>query len=156
MFIKQTILALLFGAAFATAKDAPSAALVTEVQFSPASAELRADGKAKLRDIIAAATKKGEVAEVKVISWADKHYPQPPKDKLGNDARKLADERALEISGYFQDNTQGLDIDTYNMAERPNAVEELLKTSDARVKTALESSGNMAKAGRSIVLVLIK
>jgi hypothetical protein len=156
MFIKHSLLAILASAALVTAKEAPSEVLVTEIPFDRASAELRSDGKAHLRDILSAAKSKGEVTEVKVISWADAAYPTPNKEQLDKNARKLADDRNQEVTGYLVDNTVGLNIKDYNMAERPNAMEDLLKTSDVRVKKALEKSGSLAKVSRSLVVVILK
>lgn len=139
-----------------------NASFVTEIVFNKQSSELSSDGKSQLEDILKAAKGRGKIDEIKVLAWADGEYPV--KGAKGNDARKLADERAQEIKGYIEDNTRNIDLDLHNMAERPYVVQEMLKTSDARVKKSLEQaglaqpqkSGMPPKSGRALVMVIVQ
>ncbi|HMN69297.1 MAG TPA: hypothetical protein PKC28_12210 [Bdellovibrionales bacterium] len=149
--------------AYKEAAKLNDASFVTEVVFAKSSSELSADGKSALRDVLKEAQHKGSIEEVKILSWADQEYPRG-RTALGNDARKLADERALEIKGYIEDNSKGLDFDTYNMAERPTTLRNLLKSQNSQVKRSLEVAGlahpdqtNMPpKAGRALVMFILK
>lgn len=139
-----------------------NASFVTEIVFNKQSSELSSDGKSQLEDILKAAKGRGKIEEVKVLAWADGEYPT--KGAKGNDARKLADERALEIKGYIEDHSRGVDLDLHNMAERPYAVQEMLRTKDARVKRSLEQAGLTQpqktgmppKSGRALVMVIVQ
>jgi hypothetical protein len=138
------------------------ASFVTEIVFNEGSSELSADGKSQLRDILSAAQKRGQIEQVKVLSWADREYPS--KGRLGKDATKLADDRSQEIEGFIVDNVRKVDVDDHNMAEHPAELSKILRTKDVRVKRSLEQaglsvpakSGMPAKAGRSLVMVIVK
>src|SRR4051812_28370812 len=86
---------------FEKAKSANDAEFMTEVIFTPGSANLSNDARSQLRDLLYSAQGKGHIGEVKVMSWADKEYPTPSKNKLDKDSRRLADDRNLEIRNYI-------------------------------------------------------
>lgn len=146
------------------AAEANQASFITEVVFNKGSSNLTADGRSQLKDIYESAKAQGKVEEVKILAWADADYPNGKKKQLGDDARRLADDRALEIKGYFEDNARGVDTDVHNMAEKPNDIEKLLKTKDERVKRSLaragftepQKAGIPSKASRALVLVIVK
>jgi hypothetical protein len=138
--------------------------LITELVFNSGKSDLSQDARSQLGDILYSAQSKGKIAEVKIISWADKEYPAD-KSKLDKNARKLADDRIHEIRNYIEDKAQGVEVNAYNMAEQPDAIEKLLNSSsNAKVKKSLESVGliqpektNMPKkASRALVMVSVQ
>jgi len=148
--------------AYEKAAQLNDASFVTEILFNKGSSELSADGKSQLGDVLKAAQARGKIEEVKVLSWADAEYPS--RGKLGKDATKLADDRSQEIEGYIVDQIKGVDVDGHNMAEAPGVLNKIFRTPDARVKRSLEQaglslpakSGMPEKAGRSLVMVIVK
>lgn len=130
-----------------TAATELDAASVSKIHFSKASAVLDAADKKHIRDQILAAKAQGEIDEIKVVVWADQKYPIESKKKLSDAQLKLAESRGDAIRNYVEEQLDIADVDIYNMAERPNAFERLFRTSDARVKTALERSGVNADTG---------
>ncbi|MGZ3722310.1 MAG: hypothetical protein ACXVA9_05240 [Bdellovibrionales bacterium] len=128
--------------AYNEAKKQTGAELLTELVFEKGSSDLSGDARSQLRDIIHEAQKKGKIADVLVISWADKEYPFADRKMLGRDERKLADDRLLEIKNYIADNSDPASVQTFNMAEQPDALEKLIKTSpNLKIKQSLESAG---------------
>ena len=137
-----------------------------EVKFNQGSATLTAETKAQLDGLIAAASKRGELDEIKVLAWSDREYPANEKVKLPSSQRTLADKRAEAVEDYI-DNLKledSVDVDKYNMAHRPGFVARVFNTGDARFKRTLVAAGLPAtaddpkvssKASRAIVMALI-
>ena len=74
------------------------------------------------------------MADVKVIAWSDSEYPAKKQKQLSKKDRELAERRASMLEDFLKQNLKSADVDTYNMAERPNTLENLFDTSDARLK----------------------
>lgn len=137
-----------------------------EVKFNAGSATLTAETKAQLDGLIAAASKRGELDEIKVLAWSDREYPANENVKLPSAQRSLADKRAEAVEEYI-DNLKlqdDVDVDKYNMAHRPGFVARVFNTSDARFKRTLVAAGLPTtaddpkipnKASRAIVMALI-
>jgi len=96
---------------------------------------------------------------VKVLSWGDVAYPakgQKASDSEINVARK----RNNSLESYIEARYSSLKVETHNMAERPTALQELLNSSDARVKSSLEQAGiagaGVARPSRAIVMVIVR
>lgn len=117
------------------------ASFVTEVQFSKGMAELTDASKKNLDELLTKARKAGEIDEVVVLAWADQAYPQKGEKTLSSDQVRVADHRRHAIKDYLKTVDRGLDVDTHNMAKRPNALQKLFETSDAKVKRAMEAAG---------------
>lgn len=122
------------------AADRLGASNLTEVKFDERSATLSDSQKKDLQQLVADARTKGEIKEIKVMVWPDKEYPTAHQKAAKADI-DLADARAKEIKKYMKDTLAVNDVDVYNMAERPNKLEEWFKTSDAKVKDTAEASG---------------
>jgi hypothetical protein len=136
------------------------ASYVSEVKFSKNESALGTQDQEVLRQLVTDARAAGKIDEIKVAVWADHAYPAKQK-RLDSKERELASKRAKAIEEYL-DSLDAGDVDVYNMAERPNAMEKLLNTSDARVKRALESAGLTGdkggvttKASRAVVMVVL-
>jgi hypothetical protein len=147
------------------AADLNNASLYTVLPFTAGSSDLSTDARNQLRHLVDRAREQGQVAEVKIVSWADKEYPKGRRRSLDRASRRIADERAMEVRNYFTDNVHEAKVTRYNMAERPDAVEKLLNTSpNVQVKKSLaavgltkpEKSGQPPMASNVLVLVVVK
>ncbi len=148
--MKRIFLSMVLGYAFtagaainsATESAARSlgANMVSEISFEEGKASLTADAKRELREFVSSARGSGKVDEVKVPVWADREYPITDSKASDGDV-KLADDRAKEVKNYLKDQLKVSSVTTYNMAERPNSMQDLFKTEQAKTKNTLESKG---------------
>lgn len=122
------------------AADRMGAAQVKEISFDKNSDKLTDMQKTELRNAVNEAAQKGKIDEVKVLAWSDKEYPAE-KGKQSKDDVNLAKNRLKNLKAFLKDELKVKDIDAHNMTERPNALEKLLNTSDAKVKNAAEAAG---------------
>jgi len=122
------------------AADRLGANNLTEVKFDEKSSTLTEGQKKELQNLVADAKSKGEIKEIKVMVWPDKEYPSAGVKAAKSDI-ELADARAKEIKKFMKDTLAVNDVDVYNMAERPNKLQEWLKTSEAKVKGTAEATG---------------
>jgi hypothetical protein len=127
--------------------------LYTEVSFPKGSDALSAKDRAKIDGLVNGAQKIGKVSEVRVISWADAAYPAAKNQKLSDAQRTLADHRNKAIENELSN--RDVDVKTYNMAEKPGALAELLSTSDAKVKKSLAQAGITGKHGNKISKAMV-
>ena len=116
------------------------ASQVVQVEFDEGKYNLQPGEADEIKNAINEAKKNGQIAEVKVLSWADQEYPakgtKAPKSSV-----KLANNRADTIKTVMKNELGVKDVDTYNMAQRPNTIQELIKTNSAKVKAEMETSG---------------
>jgi hypothetical protein len=138
---------------------------VTEIQFKKGKKALNAHDRKQIDKVIRDAKTHGEISDIKVVTWADEEYPSVNTKKLSSRQVKLADRRNGEIKSYIQSLDKKAGIQTYNMAERPGALSQLLSTPNSRIKRALEVAGipntdssvkTPAKASKSIVMIILK
>jgi hypothetical protein len=141
---------------------------VSELTHKQGQSILSKDELQGVKDIVQDAAAVGKVEEVKIISWADREYPGADQKASSADV-KLAEERANHIKKYVKDTLRVKSVTTNNMAKRPNAVQEIFETSQAKVKAKLESTGAApstqsetgflgfkGKASESLILVYVK
>jgi hypothetical protein len=138
---------------------------VTELSFATGSDALTSNDEAKINQALSTAEASGAIKEVKVLSWSDQGYPTANATAPSDGQKSLARERNSEVANYLKSHDSKLSIKTYNMAERPNMVQELFKTEDERMKKSLELSGvSMAdaddpvtsKVSKALVMVVMK
>lgn len=141
------------------------AAYVAEISFKKGSAVLTPQSKAQLTNLVQNAKSAGKIDDVKVVTWADMEYPSVNTSKLSQAQRKLAEDRNKEIKKYLETAEKGIDVDAYNMAERPGALSRLMGTENARIKKSLEVAGIPntdtavkipPKASRAMVMVILE
>jgi hypothetical protein len=120
---------------------------LTEVRFDHNSFSLTDSQKADLNKLVKSAREKGEIDKVKVLAWSDKEYVANKAQQSKRDI-VLAGNRLSEVKKYINDQLQVADVESYNMAERPTALEELFKTSDAKVKDHAEKVGAAPRSKR--------
>lgn len=165
-FLSMLLLASICGA-WTNSQEAANrmgASEVKEFTFDKSSKALSEEHRQEIRNAINEAAQKGRIDEVKVLVWSDKEYP-PEQGQQSKADRKLANERMNEIKKFLKNDLKISSVKTYNMTERPNALEKFFHTSDAKVKSVAEATGaaptqnetgafNLkAQASKGIVLV---
>ncbi len=154
MKILLTIASLLLAVqanAWTTTKDAADrlgADEVKEVTFEKSVTGLSETQKAEIRTAISEASKRGKIDEVKVLAWSDKEYPTETGKPAKSDVN-LANDRLRDLKAFLKKELKVSDVDTYNMSERPNALEKFFHTSDSKVKNAVEAEGGAPTAGNT-------
>ncbi len=142
-----------------------NADFVIELVFRKKDVELSKENQVRFRDFLSRAFKKGEVSEIKVISWADVEYPSSSQKKLPGDQQKISNDRNKSIKSFILGMKQETKVETFSMAERANSLKEFIGTSEARVKNSLELAGIPttespikfpSKASKSIILIMMK
>lgn len=154
------------GGTQSAAKDL-GAVTVSEVKFSAGRVVLSEDEQRDIKNSVEEARKDGKIKEVKVIAWADREYPAEGVTAT-TESIQLADHRADRIRSFLKEHCAVDSVTVYNMAKRPNSVQELLNTSQSTVKENLEKGGNApsrsetgflglkGKASSALVLVFLK
>ena len=135
-----------------------------EIQFKVGSSLLTESAKSALQSLIREAKGDGRIDKIIVISWADEEYPSESLKKLLKLQNDLAEKRNSTIETYVR-NMKNVEINTYNMAERPNAFSKLFNTTDSKLKSSLLAAGlpttadsnqYAGKASHSVILVKVK
>jgi len=126
------------------AASAMGAAKVSQVSFDQGKSTLSDSARAEIKNVVEEAKKSGKINEIRLAVWADREYPSPDTKAPKADV-KLANDRADEIKKYIKNELKVSDIKTFNMAERPNALQSMLGTKTAEVKETMEGSGAAPK-----------
>jgi hypothetical protein len=117
------------------------AAVVGEVEFDKNDAEINEIGKHDLDDLIRdTGTSSDSIQEIRVIAWSDREYPKS-KGLYTREDIELAKLRANKVKEYLAKNLKTKKIVTFNMADRPNALQSMFNTTGAKTKTTLEQNG---------------
>lgn len=144
------------------------AALSSEISFDEGKANLTESAQNEIRSVIGSAKEKGKIDELKVAVWADREYPV--KDTKASKADiDLAKKRAENIKSFIKKELKVSSVNTYNMTERPNALQKFLKTPQEEVKATMEASGaaprtseetgvfgQKAKASKAVIMIYMK
>ncbi len=138
---------------------------VGELKFKKNTTQLSRANKRMIDQLIREAGTKGEIEEVKVISWADVEFPSTQDKSLTPSQREIAENRNEAIQAYINQVNSDLKVKSYSMAERAGAFAEFVGSSDARIKKSLETAGipttdskvkQPSKASKSIVMVVLE
>lgn len=138
------------------------ATYVTEFAFPKGGKKIPAEAQAEIRKNMQRALKRGNVKDVKVITWADAEYPSVHTKKLTASEVTLVTDRNKVLEDFLKKISGEVKVTTYSMAERPGTIKELFNTSDAQIKKSLETAGVPttdtavkvpSKASKSIVLI---
>ncbi len=115
----------------------------TTVVFEKGEAALSTINKADIKKLAANARQnKKPIEEIRILAWGDKEYPDKINGKAGPSEIILASERARVIRELLEKELKEYeDIDSYNMARRPNLLSKVLRNDEYDVKQAFESSG---------------
>lgn len=135
-----------------------------EIEFRQGSAMLTESAKSSLSSVLKQARESGTIDEVIVLSWSDSNFPSKNLKKLPKEERELAEKRNKSVAEYVK-TQRSVDVNSYNMAERPTAFSKLFNTADSKLKnsflaagltTTADQSEYASKASRSVVLVKLK
>lgn len=135
-----------------------------EVEYKQGSAVLTDSSKKSLDQLVRNSARDGKIDEVLVMSWSDNEMPSNQKKKVSNADVALASRRNRAVADYLK-GKESMDVDLYNMAERPTAFAKWFNTTDNRLKNALVAAGlpttaddpqYPSKAGTTVVLVKLK
>lgn len=137
----------------------------TTVVFLKGQKSLSSSDKKNLTDLASKAHESDKrIDEIRILAWPDKEYPDPKTQPSTSDIQ-LASERAQEIRNYLEDELKETgDIDSFNMARRPDFLSKLLKDDEFKVKEAFQESGATAsklpdgsvsytKASKALVII---
>lgn len=151
-------------AASTLADEQDNTTYLTEVSFLVGSATIDSIDQKKISSLIKQAKSFGEIDTVKLVTWADRGYPRKD-EKVSKDQISLADRRNKNMKNYIKSLDKKLSVDTYNMTERPNAIDRLMNTDNLKIKRSLERAGitevdgvinSPAKERKAIVMVILK
>jgi hypothetical protein len=135
-----------------------------EIGFKEGSASLTENAKKSLNSVIEQARSKDKIDEVIVLSWSDQEYPSKNIKDLPKAQRELAEKRNKNIESYVK-SMRDVDVNTYNMAERPTSFSKLFNTDDTKLKESMVSAGlsttadtgdYVNRASRSVILIKVK
>lgn len=135
-----------------------------EIEFDKGSSKLSNSAKKSLQAIIDKGNEAGEIDDLIVLSWSDSEYPSKNISKLSKAQRKLAKDRNKTIEKYAG-SIADLDVDTYNMAEKPNALKKWFNTKDEKIKDSLVNAGLSSepdanvfakKASKALIMVKLE
>lgn len=113
-----------------------AAAYYAVLEFDKGTQNLSESSKKSLKDFIATAKKEGKpIDDIKILAWADKEYPTKKGLKLSKKDVSMAKERSKAIEKYLKEDLKiDGDYATYNMAKRPNKVNEFFRGDDYKTK----------------------
>ncbi len=117
------------------------ASYYTELHFDKGSSKLDHQDFTAIDDLIKKSLEKGDVKEVKVISWADREYPKRHHKSLSKREQSLAEHRNDQIKDYIKRTYPSVNISVFNMAKRANGFQEFFSTTDAKTKETIEKVG---------------
>lgn len=170
LLVAVSFLAGLQVEAWTTTQDAADrlgAQQVKEISFDKNSSSLTEAQKTEIRNAVTEAAQKGKIDEVKVLAWSDKEYPAE-KGKQSKEDVALAKKRIEDLKMFLKKELKVSSVDSYNMTERPNALEKFFHTSDAKVKDTTEAMGAApaegntgifdmkAQASKGVVMIFMK
>lgn len=135
-----------------------------EIEFNPGSSRLSENSKSSLNKIMKQAKNAGKIDEVLLFSWADEDYPSKNMIQLSPSQRSLASQRNKSIE-HFINSIKKVDVNSYNMAERPSSISQWFNTSDNRLKqaflnaglpTTADSTNYTSKASHSVIFITLE
>lgn len=134
--------------------------IVSTINFEPGRRALSPEATAEINRAILEAKQRGEVDEVSIAVWSDMKYPANKDSKLPKQQIDIAKERGDNIEKYIDQLEPKADVSVHNMAERPGAFSNFLKTQDATMKNRLSALGvanaENPEAQTSSALIFIK
>lgn len=138
---------------------------VTEIKFDRQTANISGKDRDHLKELHNKALKKGQIEEIKVISWGDQEYPSVHEKKLSEEQEKLVEKRNATLKNYLKTIEDKAEVETISMASRPSTLNKWFSSDDARIKKSLETAGIPntdttvkvpGKASKSIVIFIME
>ena len=144
------------------------AKMANEITFEEGKSSLTDTSKQEIREFIKTARDQGKIGEIKVAVWADREYPSPDT-KASNADVKLANDRAKELKNFLKKELALNEVNTYNMTQRPNALQKFMHTPTANMKNTMEKMGaaptteketglfsQKAQASKAVMMIYMK
>lgn len=180
--IKLVIFALITGLSFGASADGMGssskyksdkeasaklgASTSSEITFEKGQSNLSEAAKQEIRNVVEKSKASGKkIDEVKAAVWSDREYPtQGQASNVPKADIDLAKKREKAIKDFIAKDLD-LDVETFNMSERPNALQKFMGTETADVKKTLEARGSApasdetgmldhdAKASKAVIMV---
>ncbi len=137
---------------------------VMEIKFNKNKTQLTEENKKNIKALLKEIAANPNAKKIAVVTWADAEYPSEDKKELSDGQKKIAEDRNQVIKSFIEKTlSKKLEIVAYNMAERPTAFNEFIKSPEARIKKSLEVAGIPTtetaaqfprKASKSIILAI--
>lgn len=137
---------------------------VAEVTFPEGKKNVDKEARANIKRLFLKAKEKGDIEEVKIVTWGDKEYPGEEQGHLSREQMKLVEDRNDNLESYLEKLDFDMKVDKFSMADRPEYLERLFSNDDARIKKSLEEAGIATdgertdapeKNGTSIVMFIV-
>lgn len=138
----------------------------TTVIFDKGKSSLEGLSRQDLMQLVKKAQRqKFPIDEIRILAWADTEYPDKVSGETSKEDIQIASERALEIKDFLKAKFKDAnDIDSFNMAKRPDLLSKVLRDDEYKVKEAFETSGatssklpdgsiSYTKASKAIVII---
>jgi hypothetical protein len=135
-----------------------------EIKFNKKSSSLTDEAKISLNLLVKDAKQDGNIDELIVLSWSDEEYPSKNLKKLPKFQKELAEKRNRAVEAYVK-SMRIIEVNTFNMAERPNTITKLFETTNSKLKNSLLAAGlpttadpaqYASKASHSVILIKVK
>lgn len=139
--------------------------LVAEITFSKEKAFISDQARNELQALQRKAASRGKIEEIKVITWGDQEYPSVHEKELSETQKKLVKMRNDALEKYLDEISKDAKIETFSMAERPDALNKLFSSDEAQIKKSLETAGIPntdttvkvpGKASKSVVIFIME
>lgn len=139
--------------------------LVAEITFSKEKAFISDQARNELKALQRKAASRGKVGEIKVITWGDQEYPSVHEKELSETQQRLVKMRNDALEKYLDEISKDAKIETFSMAERPDALNKLFSSDEAQIKKSLETAGIPntdttvkvpGKASKSVVIFIME
>lgn len=124
-----------------TAEEMLGAKKTLIMTFENGNADLLEAHRKELKAVFDQEKSHGKIKNVQVLTWADREYPGK-NEKASSHEINLAYRRGEQIKNFLRRELSVSQVDVYNMAKRPNAIQDLLKTSAAKIKGTMVRSGS--------------
>lgn len=122
------------------AADKAQADVLTKIIFNENSSALTTLALFQLNSLLQFANNANSIEQAIVLSWPDDEYPREASAPLPHDQLMLAEQRNQSIEN-FLGRFRGIEVETFNMAERPSEAAENNGTTEAQIKDALVRAG---------------
>jgi hypothetical protein len=138
----------------------------TTVLFEQGKARLSRDGKELIKSLVSKAHESDkEIEEIHILAWADKEYPEQGNKAASTQDTILASARGQQIREFLEEDlNESEDIDSFNMARRPDFLSRLLRDDEYEIKKSFETTGatssilsdgsvSFTKASKALVII---
>lgn len=131
------------------------AEMISRIDLKPGDKELPQSAIGEINRVIELAKQKGKIEEVEVLVWSDMEYPSKNKN-LSKYQVDLAEERGKNLERYLDRKEPSANIKVYNMAEKPSAFAQMIKTKDAQLKAKISGMNEVTEPSTALLMFQVK